>query len=54
MPNITKHDAEEKRESDGGENAGVHLLVPRDSISISDLLRNYCIRVCGKGCGRVS
>ena len=51
--NITKHDPEQKRESNRGYNRWVDLHIGRDSIQFADFLENIQILICKRTSGGV-
>ena len=48
VTDITKHNTEEEREGDDGENRRVYLLIVRHTICINDLLEDPCHLVLSK------
>lgn len=41
MSNVAKHDGEQERERDDGEQAGVDLLVRTDTVRVDDVLETF-------------
>jgi hypothetical protein len=50
MSHVTKHNSEEERKSDCCKDGRIHLLITRDSVSVSDLLCNDSVAIGIKGC----
>lgn len=42
MSNVAKHDGEQERERDDGEQAGVDFLVRADTVRVDNVLEAFC------------